>query len=100
MERLRHILDLSVYQLVCTKPAATGGVKMILCRVGKVYNFCRRYKSNRLAVSPVMDNIEQLILEPYGSSRHSNFLIKFDGLNNGVGALGVGHWVQTIFKRH
>ena len=66
MERLRHILDLPGYQLVCTKPAATGGVKARLCRVGQVYNFCKRYKSNRLVVSPVMDNIEKLRLEAYG----------------------------------
>ena len=28
--------------LVSTYPAATGGIKMRLCHVGKVYNFCRR----------------------------------------------------------
>ena len=28
--------------LVSTYPAATGGNKMRVCHVGKVYNFCRR----------------------------------------------------------
>ena len=46
--------------LVSTYPAATGGIKMRLCHVGKVYNFCRRSNSKYLAVSPVMDNTEQL----------------------------------------
>ena len=79
MERLRHDLDLPVHQLVCTKPAATGGNKTGLCHVGKVYNFCRRSKSKYLAVSPVMDNIEQLRPEADGRSRHSNFRIKLGG---------------------
>src|SRR3954467_6641628 len=30
--------------LVSTYPAATGGNKMRVCHVGKVYNFCRRPK--------------------------------------------------------
>ena len=60
MERLCHILDLSVLHLVCTYPAATGGIKTRLCHVGKVYNFCRRSNSKYLAVSPVTDNSEQL----------------------------------------
>ena len=46
--------------LVSTYPAATGGIKTRLCHVGKVYNFCRRSNSKYLAVSPVMDNTEQL----------------------------------------
>src|SRR3954464_5582948 len=60
MERLCHILDLPVLHLVCTYPAATGGVKTRFCHVDKVYNFYRRSNSKYLAVSPVMDNSEQL----------------------------------------
>ena len=60
MERLCHILDLPVLHLVCTYPAATGGVKTRLCLVGKVYNFSRRLNSKYLVVSPVMENFEQL----------------------------------------
>ena len=60
MEILCHILDLPVLHLVSTYPADTGGVKTRLCHVGKVYNFCRRSNSKYLAVSPVMDNPEQL----------------------------------------
>src|SRR3954467_7944844 len=60
MERLCHILDLPVLHLVSTYPAATGGIKMRLCHVGKVYNFCRRSNSKYLSVSPIMDNTEQL----------------------------------------
>src|SRR5215216_338145 len=61
MERLCHILDPPILHLVCTYPAATGGNKTRLCHVGKVYNFCRRSKNSKyLAVSPVMDNTEQL----------------------------------------
>src|SRR3954469_24806839 len=60
MERLCHILDLPVLHLVGTYPAATGGFKTRLCHVGKVYNFCRRSNSKYLAVSPVMENFEQL----------------------------------------
>ena len=58
MERLCHILDLPVLHLVCTYPAATGGIKTRLCHVGKVYNLCRRSNSKYLVVSPVMDNTE------------------------------------------
>ena len=60
MERLCHILDLPVLHLVSTYPAATSVVKTRLCHVGKVYKFCRRSNSKYLAVSPVMDNSEQL----------------------------------------
>ena len=52
--------------LVSTYIAATGGIKMRLCHVGKVYNFCRRSNSKYLAVSPVMDNTEQLKFEAMG----------------------------------
>ena len=46
--------------LVSTNPTATGDVKTRLCLIGKVYNFYRRLNSKYLAVSPVMDNSEQL----------------------------------------
>ena len=67
MERLCNILDLLVLHLVCTYPAATGGVKTRLCHVGKVYKFCRRSNSKYLAVSPVMHNTEQLRPEAMGN---------------------------------
>src|SRR3954471_17863256 len=53
--------------LVSTYPAATGGNNMRVCHVGKVYNFCRRSNSKYLAVSPVMDNTEQIRPEAMGN---------------------------------
>ena len=60
MERLCHILDLPVLHLVCTYPAATGGVKMRLCHVGKVYNFCRKQYSFILSFQNSFDLLSNL----------------------------------------
>ena len=48
-------------------------------------------------MSPVTDNIEQLRPEADGRSRHSNFSIKFDGINKGVEILGVCQEVQKDY---
>src|SRR3954468_16440580 len=43
----KYFVTFSICQysiLVSTYPAATGGINMRLCHVGKVYNFCRRSK--------------------------------------------------------
>ena len=50
-----------------TYPAATGGNKMRLCHLGKVYNPAEDKNSKYLDVSPVMDNTEQLKLEAMGN---------------------------------
>ncbi len=60
MERPVTFLICQYSILVSTYPAATSGIKMRLCHVGKVYNFCRRSNAKYLAVFPVMDNTEQL----------------------------------------
>ena len=57
---MSHSRSASTPFLVSTYPAATGGIKMRLCHVGKVYNFSRRSNSKYLAMFPVMDNSEQL----------------------------------------
>ena len=44
----------------------------------------RECQTKYLAVSPVMDNYEQLDLKLFGRSPHPNFLIKYDGLKHGI----------------
>ena len=56
---------------------------MRLCHVGKVYNFCRRSNSKYLAVSPVMDNTEQLrpeAMEDLDTLISKRKLLKLDAL--------------------
>src|SRR4051812_37981518 len=74
--------------LVSTYLAATGGNKMRVCHVGKVYNFCRRYKSKDLAMSPVMDNTEQLKHEATGNLDIPISKRKFLSDNKRLDALG------------